>query len=288
MWLRPVKFELEVLERRPAAPNGRPPLLFVHGAFMTAACWTRFLDAFAERGYPSFAVSLRGHGGSEGRAWLPWARLADFVEDVRSVARRLGPSTVLVGHSMGGMVVQKLLEAEPAPAAVLMASVPPSGLWGSALSMLLREPGLWLQLAVASGLGPRFASATALRRALFSPEVSDEVLKPLFEQAQTESQGVLADLYWADLPIVSRVARTPLLVLGASNDCFVPSLEVQRTARTYGADCQVIPNMSHAMMLEPGWAAVVDRIDAWLCLHGASVRPPAQAPAKPEGLLVTH
>ncbi|HEX9180581.1 MAG TPA: alpha/beta fold hydrolase, partial [Burkholderiales bacterium] len=70
--------KLEVLRAAPAQPAGRAPLLFVHGAFSAAWCWAEhFLPYFADRGYDSYAVSLRGHGASEGRDQIHFHSLRD-------------------------------------------------------------------------------------------------------------------------------------------------------------------------------------------------------------------
>jgi len=74
--------KLEVLSRAPTTSRDAPPLLFVHGAWHGAWCWDEhFLGYFSERGFSAHAVSLRGHGESEGREGLRSVRLSDFVED---------------------------------------------------------------------------------------------------------------------------------------------------------------------------------------------------------------
>lgn len=257
--------ELEVISRLPAAQSERPPLLFVHGAFTAAWCWQEhFLDWFASRGYPSYALSLRGHGGSAGREQLTWTRLADYVTDLSEVAVGLGERVVLIGHSMGGMVVQKYLERGVGHGAVLMASVPPTGLMSSNLQMLMRDPLLWSEMSVITAAGPKYGSMETARKALFSSDVPDEIVARLLERAQPESQRVLVDLNWADLPAVPLVARTPMLVLGARNDALVPVSDVQLTAQLYGAESEIFEGMAHAMMFETHWELVAQRIDRWL------------------------
>ena len=56
----------------------------------------------------------------------------------------------------------------------------------------------------------------------------------------------------------------PLLVLGATDDLAISVPEVEATARTYGVQAEIFPDMAHDMMLEDGWQAVADRILAWL------------------------
>lgn len=261
--------ELEVISRLPAQAGNKPPLLFVHGAFAGAWCWEEhFLDFFAGLGYPSYALSLRGHAGSAGRERLHWNRLADYVTDVAEVAVGLGERTILIGHSMGGMIVQKYLERTPAPAAVLMCSVPPSGLMWSSLQLMWRDPMLWMEMGVITHAGPQYGSRSLARRALFSPDAPDAVVDRLMSRAQEESSRVLADLTWADLPAVTLVRRTPLLVLGAEHDALVPPSEVLETARRLGAECEIVPRVAHVMMFEPGWDRVARRVAEWLARQG--------------------
>src|SRR5207253_3252615 len=61
----PPEKRIEVRSRQPAQVSSRPPLLFVHGGYCDAWCWVPyFLPYFASRGFPSYALSLRGHGES--------------------------------------------------------------------------------------------------------------------------------------------------------------------------------------------------------------------------------
>ncbi len=256
---------LEVLERQPAVKTNHAPIVFVHGAFAGAWCWgEHFLDHFAKHGHPAYALSLRGHGESEGRDALLWTSLADYADDVGSVLAQLGPRVILVGHSMGGMVVQKCLERQPAAAAILMASVPPRGLVGPNLAMILRDPALWIGLGVAQVGGSTFGSLHMVRRALFATAVSDRTVERVVGQSQMESQRVVFDLSGWDLPDVERVRQTPILVLGAADDALVAEEHVRATAKAYAAKCEVFPNMAHAMMLELTWERVAHSMLAWI------------------------
>jgi pimeloyl-ACP methyl ester carboxylesterase len=129
---------LELLERRPETDDGRPPLLFVHGLGHGALCWENWLDAAAAAGYPAYAVSLRGHGGSSGR--LRTALLGQYVDDVVRTAAELPRPAVLVGHSMGGLVVQQALTRYAAPAAVLVAPLPAHPAVGALARIARRHP----------------------------------------------------------------------------------------------------------------------------------------------------
>jgi hypothetical protein len=55
-----------------------------------------------------------------------------------------------------------------------------------------------------------------------------------------------------------------MLVLGAGNDASRVDGDASAVADIYRADSEIFPGMGHVMMLEPGWAAVAERIDTWL------------------------
>lgn len=112
------QIQLEVISRESAGDAHPTPLLFVHRAWHRAWCWNEhFLPCFAAHSYRSYALSLRGHGTSASPKRFRTARVRDYVEDVAQVAGQLDRPPVLIGHSMGELVVQKYLETHEAPAA---------------------------------------------------------------------------------------------------------------------------------------------------------------------------
>jgi pimeloyl-ACP methyl ester carboxylesterase len=269
--------KLEVISHEPKGTARHTPILFVHGAFGGAWVWEQhFLPYLAAHGYSAHALSLRGHGASEGWEGLPFARLRHYLADLEQVAGGLDSPPVLVGHSMGGMVVQKYMHAHPVPAAVLMASVPPHGMVGTFFGMAFSNPMLFRELAMVQMFGPRVANGESIRRALFSPDTSDEIIEKCMPRMQAESSLAIFDLMGLDLPPSSRTLDFPVLVMGAENDAFVYRGGLEATAQTYGTKAEVFPGMAHAMMLEHGWEKVADRILEWL-------DEPSHATAEKEG-----
>jgi pimeloyl-ACP methyl ester carboxylesterase len=257
--------KLEVISHEPKGTARHTPILFVHGAFGGAWVWEQhFLPYFAAHGYSAHALSLRGHGTSEGWEGLPFARLRHYLEDLEQVAGGLESPPVLVGHSMGGMVVQKFMHAHPVPAAVLMASVPPHGMVGTFFGMAFSNPMLFRELAMVQMFGPRVSNGDSVRRALFSPDTPEEIIRTCMPRMQAESSLAILDLMGLDLPPSSRTLDFPVLVMGAENDAFVYRGGLEATAQTYGTTAEIFPGMAHAMMLEHGWEKVADRILEWL------------------------
>jgi alpha-beta hydrolase superfamily lysophospholipase len=263
--------DLEVLVRMPQGPARATPLLFIHGAYTAAWCWDEhFLSFFAEAGYAAYAVSLSGHGGSHGRDRLDTFSIADYVADVAAVVGRLTSDStgappappVLVGHSMGGFVVQKYLEDHDAPGAALVCSVPPQGLMASAFGMMLQKPHLFADLNRLMGGGR--VRPDALREAMFAQPVEPEVLQRYLRLSQRESQRAIWDMTLFNLPHPARIKGTPMLIMGAEHDHLIPESLVRMTARSYSLPATILPGLGHGMMLERDWHMAAEAIAAWL------------------------
>jgi pimeloyl-ACP methyl ester carboxylesterase len=267
---------LEVIDKGSLSESQPAPLLFVHGGQHAAWCWDEhFLDFFAAKGYRAVAVSLRGHGASSSSKPPRACSIADYVEDVRSAADDLPQTPVVIGHSLGGFVVQKHLESHAAPAAVLVASAPPQGAAAALLrnaEALLRNmtqhPWLSVKAALTGQSLPDFNELEQVRAMFFSAHTPESLVVRYAQRLQNEPSGKwVLDMVFLNLPKPGRVS-TPLLVLGAQCDRSVTPQEVHATARAYRTQAEILPNMGHDMMLEPGWVAVTQRIHTWLCAQG--------------------
>ena len=259
--------ELEILSRNPDGGARRPrPLLFVHGAYTGAWCWDEhFLEYFAALGYDAHAVSLSGHGGSRDRRLLDSYSIENYVTDVAQAAASMAVSPVLIGHSMGGLVVQKYQERERSPAVVLLSSVPPQGLFSSAFGLAVRKPALMNDLNRLLGGGR--VDIDGLREALFHQPVAVADLHRFLRASQPESHRAIWDMTLFNLPNPASMRGLPLLVLGAEHDELMPPLQVEITARTFGVEAEILPDLGHAVMLERGWENVAERIAQWLESH---------------------
>ena len=259
---------LEVIEKGCVSASHPVPLLFVHGAWHAAWCWDEnFLSFFADKGYQALALSFRGHGDSPTNKPLRACSVADYVEDVSSVAARLSSPPVVIGHSMGGLIVQKYLESHDAPAGVLMTSIPPRGNLGNALRWMMHRPWDFAKMTITGKALPYINTPQLARERFFSSHTPEANVRKYAARLQEDSSRIGIDCLLLRLPRPKRVT-TPLLILGAEEDNAHTRNEIIATARAYGTEAEFFPEMGHNMMLEPGWATVAERIDSWLSPHG--------------------
>lgn len=257
--------QLEVIEYHPAHPNNQSPLIFLHGANMSAWCWEAyFLPHFASLGYTCYALSLRGHGRSHGVSHLATASIDDYVEDLRDLITHLAIQPILIGHSMGSLVILKYLELQRATSAVLLAPVPLGGTIPSMLNLVWHNPFLLAQLNLLQLAGKSMLSMDAWNELIFSRPPEPAVLQRFCSELQHESPRALIDAAWLGLPTQKNPHQTKILMVGAGDDVFFNPRQVQDTAKAYNADFHLAEHVGHNLMLEQNWQDCANHIHKWL------------------------
>lgn len=239
------------------------PVLFVHGIFSGAWIWEEhFLDWFADHGYHAYALSLRGHGRSSYPDPSGQYSLKEYTEDLKDAIQTIEQThkqpPLLVGHSMGGMVVQRFLTRHVGRGAVLLCSIPPQGMMPLSLQNLWFNPITTLEMTQ-TYMMPEMTTRQQLQRYMFSGPVDQKKLDKWLQYMVPESQRLIWDMTWSDLPNPFEVSKTPIAVVGATQDQLVPKLSVTLTAATYGCKARWI-DCGHGAMLDHNWqdaAAVV-------------------------------
>jgi len=260
--------QLHVIERPADQPNidlVLPPLLFVHGGYTHAGCWdVHFLDWFAAQGYDCHALDLSGHGQSAGLANLDDFGLDDYAEDVCQAIAAIDGAPVLIGHSMGAIVVQRYLEKYSASGVVMMAPVPPTGLSGSAMQLAIRHPDFAYEAACA--VRGEFTENTirVMHDVYFSPDASRADLADFQPLLQNESIRALTELMSLAMRLPSKRPRIPALVMGGEMDALFAANRLHFTAAGWNAETSVIPRAGHMLMMDPQWPQAAAKIDGWL------------------------
>lgn len=256
--------QLEHIMLSPAVRRYDRPLLLLHGAWHGAWCWQAAMHDFAERGFEVHAISVRGHGGSSRVRGFNFCSLADYVRDLHTAVAAIQPTPIVVGHSMGGYLVQLLLMQAQLPGAVLLASIPTSGALRFLLHWMRKHP-LACGAAVLSMNGKRTVGTPRLvREAFLRADATDETVQQVFAHIGPESLRIAL---WDGVVVrvQPQLNRSPILVIAAERDAVFTLDEQRRTAADYHAELLIIPAAAHDLMLDPAWpqaAAAIERFAA--------------------------
>jgi pimeloyl-ACP methyl ester carboxylesterase len=251
---------LELLRVDPEGEPTGPSVLFVHGASHAAWCWRSWMEQVAESGRQAFAVSLTGHGASPGP--LATATVGTYVEDVVRTAAGLETRPVLVGHSLGGLVVQKAIARYPVRAAVLVAPIPARPGAGTLLKIARSHPTDLLRISLGDSLPMRPAY-------LFHAASQDEAER---WAAMCGRESPIAQFeVLLHRPAGPPKGDPPILVIGTPEDALIPIADVRDTARRYGAELLEFPGLGHDLMLDSGGDEVADAMLGWLDARAPSV-----------------
>ncbi len=267
------RFQVDGIHVEAALPDGgeqasRPPLLLVHGAGHGAWCWEKWMGVLPGRGWACHALSLRNHPGSDpvdDETFRTRLRVSDYAADLRKVTAHIGRPCVAIGHSLGGIVVQKYLAEQtaagkPEAAAVLLASAPPGQLGP------IRDAPLPTDTA------HEMDRQTARERYFYSAD--EAVWGPAVERLVPESPSVMNDYSLGDgLPIAPGDIPCPTLVVSAEHDRSAAPSD-GRIAEYLGAEFFLAEGIGHDLMLDEGWEAVLERVEAWLAALFPEMTPP--------------
>lgn len=239
-----------MLEVKGTDESSRPPVLFVHGAWHGAWCWKPLMDYLAKEGLTSYAFDLPGHGTRKSEDVVGLG-IMDYVAQVESAIVELAPvKPILIGHSMGGLIVQKFLEKNEALASVLIAPCPAMG--GSSwlpIKYFLHQP----IAAITATLGRKTAiRSKKMCKRLFFDDIPSEKLEANFERLCLESSRAVRQMVIPFLKLkATKITSTPVAVAAAGRDYFFEFKRLQDWSEKYGYDFLPFPEAAHNLVSEP-------------------------------------
>lgn len=250
---------IEHIVKQPKERKYVTPLLFQHGAWHGAWCWDLWMDYFASLGYEVHALSLPGHGNSSmNKAHINFYTLKDYVDVLAGEIEKVSPKPVVIGHSLGGAILQRYLENYQLPGAVLLTTLPASGMFQMMVRFTRRHP-LYTLIQFLT-LNNSFKTPALAHEAFLNQKTEIDVTA-FQKRLVRESMG--PQRLWFPLTKVN-AEKTPALVVGAENDIIFSIEEQESTAKKYNGKCVIVKNQAHNLMIESGWQETADVINDWL------------------------
>jgi pimeloyl-ACP methyl ester carboxylesterase len=254
--------DLTVAVERPASPGNKPPVLLIHGMFGGAWYWQNYQRLLARHGYESHAINLRGHHGSRPVPDIGKVTLAEYIDDALQVARTL-ERPIVIGHSMGGLIAQKVVESGVGRALVLVASAPPRWIPVASWLLVRKQVKYARQLFLSEPLLPSRGDADVL---MFNRTPVEQRIVDFAKLVPESGHAGFQLSVGVEAVSESRVTA-PVLVITGLDDQFVVPRVARALSRKYKAPIKEYRSFAHMIVTEPGWETPCGDVIQWLGQH---------------------
>ena len=246
-------------------------IIFIHGMFQNSKSWDKWQDYFTARGYNCMVPDWPLHEGEplslrqNPPAGLGDLHLDDIIVPIETLALQM-EKPILIGHSVGGLIVQLLLNRGVASAGVAISPVAPNAMldfdWGFFKnSALIANPF--------KGNEPFFMDEKSFHGS-FANTLSEQESNVAYQEFAThDSRNVLRDCMGTPGEMDLDLPHAPLLMVAAEQDEIIPNTLVKKNFEAYKDQSsqtafKEFPNRSHYICGEPGWEEVAAHVADWL------------------------
>ena len=247
-------------------------IVFVHGMFQNPKSWNNWIKFFEEKGYTCIAPAWPFHEGDPGTlrenppAGLGELSLDAVVTQIETVVAGQKDLPIVIGHSVGGLIVQLLSNKNLVAAGVCIDSVAPNAMfafdWGFMKnSTLIINP--------VKGDKPFEMDAETFHASFANTMTEEESNAAWNEFAIHDSRNVLRDCLGSAGKVDVELPHNPLLFIGGEKDQIIPPQLNERNAKAYTDETSItefkeFTNRGHFICGQPGWQEVAEYVYDWL------------------------
>ena len=240
-----------------------PPILFVHGMYMNAHSWKPWIARATQRGLTATAVSWPYHQGEpdERREHIdPRLGRLTFGAVVASLKAHIDDMPehpILIGHSIGGLAVQKLLNDGYGRAGVAISPAPPLGVLSLAPDFFKAN---WPHLDPFARDKPVVMTRERFHYTFCNTMTRDESDEAYELYVVPESRNVPRTTLTRQGYVDFSRDHVPLMLIAGDSDHLTPAAMIHRNARRYEllVDVREFPGRSHFICNQDGWEEVAD------------------------------
>jgi pimeloyl-ACP methyl ester carboxylesterase len=249
-------------------------ILFIHGLFVTFRCWDQWVSRFQTKWYNCQALPWPGRDKplevlrkNPSDAVLSRLTLDEVVDLHDKTIHSMAEPPILIGHSMGGLITQVLLNRGLGAAGVAIDSAPPQGVLTARWSFLKSNWPL---------LNPLIPSSTPYVMSLKEfqymfvngfplPEQMEAYEKTVVPESRRVARGALGSVARIDF----KKPHAPLLMIAGSADNIIPASLNKTNYERYKAspsvtDFKEFPGRTHYTLGQKGWEEVADYVLDWI------------------------
>ncbi|GAB3389712.1 alpha/beta fold hydrolase [Humibacter soli] len=259
------------------------PVVFIHGLWLHASSWQPWIDRFRAAGYEPVAPGWPFEGETVADARANPEAVANIgideaAQSFAEVAKGLGDDTILIGHSFGGLIAEKLLGEGVGAGAV---AIDPAQIKGVLPLPLAQLRSGFPALGNPANLHRAVSLTKAQFRYGFGNAVDEAESDALYEQwtipspARPLFQAAAANFVMHSPAAVDtkRTPRGPLLLISGTADHTVPDVVTRSTLKQYRdamsvTELKQFEGRGHSLTIDHGWAEVADAVLEWLAAQG--------------------
>lgn len=259
------------------APINSKTIVFIHGAFVAKNCWDEWKKYFEKKGYKVLAPAwphkdatakvLRSRQSDAAVASLRLTELTEFYVDF---VKKLPEKPILIGHSLGGLLVQLLLQRDLGAAGVGIHSLPPQGVITLKFSFLRAG---WGPLGFFTSTKETFLMSLKQWQFAFTNGMPLNQQKKAYEQlAVPESKLLVRDGITSAAKVDFKKPHASLLLTSGSEDNFLPASLNYSNYKRYKdpdsvTDYKEFEGRNHFVLGQPTWKEDADYILNWISQH---------------------
>jgi pimeloyl-ACP methyl ester carboxylesterase len=240
--------------------------------YMNSLCWEHWVTYFQAKGYRCLAPNWPGRDQpidvlrkNHPDPQLGKLTLTNVVEHLANTIAKLDEKPILIGHSMGGLVVQLLLQRDIAAAGIAISSAPPMGVFTTKFPFLKSN---WPHITPFTTQSVPIQMTFERFQYTFVNTLPTAEQQAAFEKyVVPESRGVPRDSLTAKVDFKKQ--RPPLLLVAGSTDNLIPASLNKTNYDKYKSspsrtDFKEFGGRTHFIVGQKGWEEVADYILSWL------------------------
>lgn len=252
-------------------------IIFIHGMFQNAKSWDKWVTYFIARGYACIAQSWPLHEGEprivrkNTPKGLGDLRLEEVMRKYEDIIRVNDPEAILIGHSVGGLIVQSLVNKGLGSAGVCISSVAPNKMLAFDWDFFRNSVSIVNPL---KGDEPFYVTFDGFYDNFCNTLSKEDATIAYKETATNDSRNVLRDCMMEPGHIEIEKTNKPLLFIGAEKDRIIPPELNEKNAKAYReglAEFVKFPNRSHYICNEPGWEEIAEHTLQWIVKQNVPV-----------------
>lgn len=265
----------------------RQPVVFIHGLWIHSSAWEPWAALYRREQYEPVIAGWPGDGETvedtrRNADRVAGHGVADVVQHYANLIAGLPELPVVIGHSFGGLIAQRLLDDGHAAAAVAIDPAPIKGVTKLPLSQIrstlpvLRTQANRDRAVTLTERQFRYAITNAIPRdeadGLYEKWSIPAPGRPLFELV-----GAKKDRSSPTAVDTGNGGRGPLLIIGGGRDHIVAESVSREAADLYArstaiTDYHVFPDRGHSLTIDSRWRQVADSTVGWVNAHQTASR----------------